>query len=214
MSEVTAYLLRFRTPVSVFTGLGISGLVDRTVTRNQDGLPCISGSTVKGRWRFFAERLLRGNSLPSDLWLHADNQPWCKDRHTACTLCRLFGNPSLPALLQVGQGELLEADRQLFGALLRHSPNPVVHPDAELRPGIALSRRRRVAVPDHLFFDEVIPAVQFRGPLRLIEADLNPNRRQLEITFLKAAGCLVESLGARKAGGRGALEGGIQVMGV
>jgi hypothetical protein len=27
------YYLRFRTPVSVFTGLGIAGLLDRTVVR-------------------------------------------------------------------------------------------------------------------------------------------------------------------------------------
>lgn len=210
MSEISRYTLRFRTPVSVFTGLGIAGLVDRTVTRNQQGLVCIHGSTVKGRWRFFAERLLR-SSPPKELRLHADGEPLCKDRNTACTLCRLFGNPAIPALLRVGQAELDENYQPLFADLLQQNVNPVVHPDAELRPGIALSRRRRVALPNHLFFDEAVPAVQFRGPLQLMEPDPDLNRRQREITFLKAAARLVDGLGARKAGGRGALEGGIQV---
>ena len=43
------YMLEFRGPLSIFTGLGIAGLVDRTVVRGSDGLPNVPGSTVKGR---------------------------------------------------------------------------------------------------------------------------------------------------------------------
>ena len=57
------YVLKFRTPVAVFTGLGIAGLLDRTVVRDSNKKPYIPGSTVKGRLRFFAERMLRSGEL-------------------------------------------------------------------------------------------------------------------------------------------------------
>ena len=74
------YRLSFASPVSVFSGLSVAGLVDRMVMRTVDGLPYIPGSTVKGRWRFTAERLLRTNgSNPSfkgqGLFCHGENQP-------------------------------------------------------------------------------------------------------------------------------------------
>jgi CRISPR/Cas system CSM-associated protein Csm3 (group 7 of RAMP superfamily) len=167
------YTLSFRAPVSIFTGLGIAGLVDhtvvrkanRTMMRKADGLPYIPGSTVKGRLRFFAERVLRSSSPPAGLSLHGSNQPHCKAVDSACTLCRLFGNPAIPALLQVGQASLIPRWDTLFQELLKTRHNPVLRPDAEIRPGIALSRSRRTALPDHLFFDEAVPAVTFSAEL-------------------------------------------------
>ena len=39
------YALTFRAPVGVFTGLGIAGLVDRTVVRDADGVPWWASGT-------------------------------------------------------------------------------------------------------------------------------------------------------------------------
>ena len=141
----------------------MAGLVDRTVVREANGLPYIPGSTVKGRLRFFAERVLRSSSPPAGLSLHGSNQPHCKAVYSACTLCRLFGNPAIPALLQVGQASLIPRWDTLLQELLKPRHNPVLRPDVEIRPGIALSRSRRTALPDHLFFDEAVPAVTFSG---------------------------------------------------
>lgn len=200
------YTLTFRAPVSIFTGLGIAGLVDRTVVRDAGGLPYIPGSSVKGRLRFFAERLLQAGSLPHGYRLHAQNQPLCKEVDNACTFCRLFGNPSIPALLRVGQASLIPPWHDLFRQLLKVNSNPVVHPDVEIRPGIALSRLRRTALPDHLFFDEAVPAITFSGRL-FLDVRVTPQ----ETHFLIGVGTLVDALGARKATGRGALEGGIRI---
>ncbi|MGH8613416.1 MAG: RAMP superfamily CRISPR-associated protein [Gammaproteobacteria bacterium] len=199
------YTLTFRAPVSIFTGLGIAGLVDRTVVRKADNLPYIPGSTVKGRLRFFAERLLR-SSPPQGFILHEPDQPHCKALATACTICRLFGNPAMPAMLRVGQAMPAPPWDTLFLELLTADHNPVLRPDVEIRPGIALSRSRRTALPDHLFFDETVPAITFSGSM-LLEASVNPDER----LFLIGTGRLVDALGARKSAGRGALEGGVQI---
>lgn len=202
------YTLTFRTPVGVFTGLGIAGLVDRTVVRDSQDIPCIPGSTVKGRLRFFAERLLLSGSLPEGIDFHGGGNPHCKEPASACTLCRLFGNPSLPAFLRVSQASLQEPWRSLAQKLLRKDGNPVVRSDVEVRPGIAISRVRRSALPDHLFFDEAVPAgLELAGTI-LYTGEI----RKAEEAFLIGAGRLVDALGARKAAGRGALDGGVRIL--
>ena len=157
------YTLCFRSPASVFSGLAVAGLVDLMVIRNHDGLPIIPGSSVKGRWRFFAERLARSkpDNILDSIKIHPMNKPHCKAKDKACTICRLFGNPSLPSLLWVGDAVLDHETAKYFRNLLGRNTNPVIHPDTEIRPGVALSRRRRAALPGHLFFDEAVPAVTF-----------------------------------------------------
>jgi CRISPR/Cas system CSM-associated protein Csm3 (group 7 of RAMP superfamily) len=188
----------------------VAGLVDRMVMRTVDGLPYIPGSTVKGRWRFTAERLLRTNgSNPSfkgqGLFCHGENQPECSLGEGPCTICRLFGCSTRPGIVWVGQAELEECLRGLIQELLARNPNPVVHPDTELRPGIALSRHLRTALGDHLFFDEVLPArLSLAGEVMINDA-LAPT----EEGFLRASAALTDRLGGRKAVGRGALRGGI-----
>lgn len=203
------YTLSFRSPVSIFTGLGIAGLVDRTVVRGANTLPYIPGSTVKGRLRFFSERLLRASPRPASFRfrVHDPNQPHCKVPATACTICRLFGNPAIPATLRVGQAMPVPPWDTLFQQLLMAEHNPVFQPDVEIRPGIALSRSRRTALADHLFFDEAVPAITFSGSM-LLDASVNPEER----TFFIGAGKLVDALGARKSAGRGVLEEGIQIL--
>jgi CRISPR/Cas system CSM-associated protein Csm3 (group 7 of RAMP superfamily) len=211
------YYLRFRTPVSVFTGLGIAGLLDRTVVRaakwrpspsqaGEKGLPYIPGSTVKGRLRFFADRMLRSAPPSGGCWLHPDKGVICKNLDRACTSCKLFGNPAIPALLQVSDALLDPTWQALIRTSLAGNHNPVVCPDVEIRPGIALSRKRRTALGDHLFFDEVVPPLTFSGKLLL---DARVSRKERD--FLIQAATLVDGLGARKCAGRGRLEGGIHI---
>ena len=204
------YKLDFQSSVSIFSGLAVAGLVDRMVARNDRGLPYIPGSTIKGRWRFFAERFLHSlpkKEVPDDLKIHDKDGPFCKDIETACTICRLFGNPTLPSLIWIGQAVLDTKLQPLFEDLLKQNHNPVVHPDVELRPGIALSRIRRAALPDHLFFEEAVPPAVFFGKI-LVNGTLSDS----EIKLLHASATLVDRLGGRKAVGRGILKKGIQII--
>lgn len=203
---VYKYSLTFRAPVGIFTGLGMAGLVDRTMVRDAHGLPYIPGSSVKGRLRFFAERVLRTGSGPQGYRLHDVQAPLCKEVGDACIFCRLFGNPAIPALIHVGQASPAAPWDTLLQEVQSSDPNPVLHRDAELRPGIALSRTRRTALPNHLFFDELVPAITFAGKL-FLDSRVKPAEKR----FLTAVGSLVDALGARKAAGRGRLEGGIRL---
>lgn len=206
--RVYDYALTFRAPVGVFTGLGIAGLLDRAIVRDAVGMPYMPGASVKGRLRFFTERLLRAGSLPAGYRIHTiDDQPLCKVEAHACTLCHLFGNPALTAWVRVGQASPEAHWKRLLRNLyLVGQENPVLHRDAEVRPGIAVSRLRRTALPDHLFFDEVVPAITFTGRLYL-----DTRLSSAEIHLLTQVGRLVDALGARKAVGRGRLEGGIRI---
>lgn len=203
------YTLTFESPVGVFSGLGIAGLVDRTVLRDAGGLPSIPGSTVKGRLRFFAERLLRSGLSPEGCRIHRPDGPQCRILEKACTVCRLFGNSSIPALLRVGPASPAAPWEDLLRGMLEADPNPVVHSDVEIRPGLALSRVRRTALGDHLFFDEAVPAaITFSGRLRLAG-----EVGEAEERFLSGVARAVDALGARKGAGRGRLEGGIRIHG-
>src|SRR5215831_16622769 len=83
MPEVVyTYTIMFRSPVGVFTGLGVAGLVDRTMVREADGLPYIPGSSVKGRLRFFADRLLKSGTLPNGYRIHAPHPRLQCERET------------------------------------------------------------------------------------------------------------------------------------
>lgn len=204
MSERLPYTLTFRSPIGIFTGLGIAGLTDRTVVRRASGLPFIPGSTVKGRLRFFASRALANGHAPEPFRVHGPDEPHCKDRERACTLCRLFGNPAIPALLRFGDAEPAGDVREILVRLREASGNPVVSADAEIRPGVAVSRRRKTALRDHLFFDETVGPFTFHGVV--IAAN---GLRAEEKVFLRGVGRMVDALGARKSSGRGGLDGGI-----
>lgn len=206
MTEWT-YTLKFRSSVSVFSGLAVAGLVDRMVIRNHKGLPFIPGSSVKGRWRFFAERLLQNDGLPDDLKIHKTGEPLCKNLKSRCTLCKFFGSPAFPSMLFVGQAELNETIKGHFENLLEQNPNPVIHLDSELRPGTAISRISRTTLKDHLFFSEAVPPVIFSGKV-IINGTLNDNEEKL----LKASARLVDRIGGRKSVGMGGLDGGIRIV--
>lgn len=206
--ENRSYILNFQSPTSVFSGLAVAGLVDRMVTRNQEQLPIIPGSSVKGRWRFFAERLARAkpDNVSGPITLH-QGDAHCKSSGNACTICKLFGNPAIPGLLWVGDAELDTETAREIKRLLARGANPVINHDTEIRPGIALSRVRRDALPGHLFFDEAVPAVTFTGDV-MIREKLNKTEEQ----FFKASARLVDRIGGRKAVGRGTLANGIEFI--
>ncbi len=209
MADRPHYRLVFEAPVSIMTGLGIAGLVDRTVVRGRDRLPYLPGSSVKGRLRYFARRLLLSGVAPAPYRIHAGDRPACKGVDSACTLCRLFGNGAIPSLIRVGDAHSREPWAGLFRQFLGQVPSATVRPDVEIRPGIAISRQRRVVLGDHLFFDEVVPELEFEGKLRL-GVGVTADERQ----FLTAVGHAVDALGARKAAGRGRLKGGVEIRGV
>jgi Uncharacterized protein predicted to be involved in DNA repair (RAMP superfamily) len=104
----------------------------------------VPATSLKGFLRHRAECLLR--SLGVEVCLGPDPAAMCSDPRNACPVCRVFGGPRLSSVLKFSDL------RPVPGDLQPASGEPV----GQIRSGVALSRYRRAAFPEHLFFAEVV----------------------------------------------------------
>lgn len=112
--------------------------VDKALARDAEGRQVIPATTVKGFLRERAEILLRA-------WGHAvclgpEPANMCGGR-TPCLVCQVFGNPRSPSALRFADGLLL------------------VEMGSAVRSGVAISRHRRAAYPQRLFFIETTDSI-------------------------------------------------------
>ncbi|GAB4405951.1 MAG: RAMP superfamily CRISPR-associated protein [Anaerolineales bacterium] len=114
-------------------------MVDKSLARNAEGNFVIPATSVKGFLREKAEVLLR--TWGRDTCLGPDPAGMCSGP-TLCLVCRVFGNPRHASPL--------------------HFADVVLARDAEMEPqirsGVGISRQRRAAYPQHLFFLETTQA--------------------------------------------------------
>ncbi len=107
---------------------------DKALARRYDGTYVLPATSLKGALREQAERLLRGH-------VHICTAPapaqMCQDPNHLCLVCRVFGNPKRPAPLRFTDMDLDQKPET-----------------TRIRAGVAISRRRRAAVPQRLYFVE------------------------------------------------------------
>ncbi|GBD08603.1 hypothetical protein HRbin22_00844 [Candidatus Thermoflexus japonica] len=108
--------------------------VDKAMARAPNGTLALPATTLKGFLREKAEILLRA-------WGHRvcvgpEPKRLCKGPEL-CLVCRVFGSPRRPSPLHFSDGHLITEET-----------NPSV------RAGVAISRHRRAAFPQRLFFVE------------------------------------------------------------
>jgi CRISPR/Cas system CSM-associated protein Csm3 (group 7 of RAMP superfamily) len=145
------------TPLNIAGAPADNPLVDTPLLReyranNRDSRILLSASTIKGKLRGEAERLLRtfkaGNELcegrrPERMcpafWWDKNSSP----QDGLCLVCRLFGSPWQPSNL-------------VFSDVTAQN---VRTDDTVVRPGIGLSRVRGTVQEDLLFFVETTPAL-------------------------------------------------------
>lgn len=113
--------------------------VDKALARDVHGRPVIPATTIKGFLREKAEILLRSWGQP--VCLGPEPGGMCKD-HPFCRICRAFGNPRFPSPLRFGDGH----------------PADELSDRTDVRSGVAISRHRRGAFPQRLFFIETMPS--------------------------------------------------------
>jgi len=135
--------------------------VDKATARNADGTLIIPGSTLKGRIRWECERIARALGWEvCDAPLPATMCPYFwRDRgepqeNHFCDLCRMFGSAGKASALWFGDATLKEDEeiRKILPgkkSVAEHRPF-----DAQIRPGVSLSRARRTALSERLFFTE------------------------------------------------------------
>jgi CRISPR-associated protein Csm3 len=146
------------------------GQVDRSVVQGLNGLPYIPASTLKGRVRDMAERLLKtlghakicNGPLP-DFMCPANGRA-----ETPCLICKTFGTTGLSSVS--GQTGLIWRDapacdenEKELSARSMHEANDYFY----ARTQVQLSRPRGVALAKHLFtVENTIENLLYKGRVR------------------------------------------------
>lgn len=144
--------------------------VDKATARDADAKLIIPGSTLKGRIRWECERIARAlgwqvcnapqpdNMCPYFGQQHGWSEEWC-------IVCETFGASRRRSALWFGDAALVDDER------LRNTPvwqscksaNERRPFDAQVRSGVSISRARRAAFSERLFFTETsAPNARFR----------------------------------------------------
>lgn len=170
--------------------------VDKATSRDADGKLIIPGSTLKGRLRWECERIARAldwqvceapqpDNMCPYYWHHRGIQ---EDRF--CSLCAIFGAPSKPSPLSFSDATLSKGDERLQNTpvfQLRRSVNERRPFDAQIRPGVSISRSRRAALSERLFFLETsAPNARFRFKATIEGVGLSDQQRALLLAGLRS----------------------------
>lgn len=132
---------RWRITAKVDTALcigdsGASGTIaDRTTIKTSDGKLYIPASTLKGIWRHACEAIAKGQGKCVCNSPRAESM--CLTAH--CIICQIFGSPNRESSIYIND---LIIDTDLETQL------------TEIRNGVTINRRRRVAEDQRLYFTE------------------------------------------------------------
>lgn len=169
--------------------------VDKGTARDGDQKLIIPGSTLKGRLRWECERIARAldwevcdaprpdNMCPYH-WHHRGTN---EDRF--CDVCQIFGATAKRSPLRFHDATLKE------DANLRNTPilqrgkgvNERRPFDAQIRPGVSISRERRVAFSERLFFTETsAPNARFRFELTIEGENLDAKHLALLLAAIRS----------------------------
>lgn len=198
------------TALCVGAGGSSGSQADKPILKTANGRLVIPASQLKGRLRHECEKLTRSLGWPTcespvaqtmcpQVGLdHEAFQHSHYDLGTAfadgrkqyhCLICQLFGNPALPAQVQLSDLVCTEPAENI--------------PDV-LRPGVTINRRRRTAEEKKLYFLETSPAnaqLTFTGSI-MLEPTLPEFAKVLLVAGLKH----IHALGGGKSTGLGWLQ--------
>lgn len=136
--------------------------IDKATTRDADGKLLIPGSTLKGRLRWECERIARALDWDVCQSPQADNMCPYYWHHRSeqegrfCDVCQIFGSSARRSVLWFGNATLKDDERLRSTPVLQcgKSVNERRPFDAQIRPGVSISRARRAAFSERLFFTE------------------------------------------------------------
>ncbi len=176
-------------------------LVDRTVAVDEQGVPYLPASSVRGRVRAHLERLLHALGLPAC----TPPRPALMCPHAGlegtvdgyCLACRLFGSPWREAAVTVEDFRLL--------------PGPYIPEGGGwekvmvVRSGVGIGRKLGTVREERLFFTEAVPRAVGDEELRFA-GEMEVRAEPEVVGWLVAATRLVTHLGGHKARGLGRVE--------
>ena len=145
MPEAVAFAIEIitLTPLSVGAGGSSGTRADKSIVRDGLGRPLLPGSQLKGRLRHAAEALLAGLDRPVPTSFDDDDSPDNLIR-------QIFGSPMHRSPLRFA-----DLRCRLDDAALDLDAHPVPgHRLSEIRPSVAINRRRRTAEDKLLMIQE------------------------------------------------------------
>lgn len=189
--------LELLTPLHIGTGYGLAGYIDARTLTDYEGYPYIPGSSLKGRLRYYLQRLQstlgRGQGKPDPL-------------------VNLFGKEDKVGGLFFTDLRLDEAWANLVQRLRSRTDRetPVEGLLTQRQTNVMLSRLRGVAVEQRLFTVETVPPhLRFDGRIRGHLGDrgrtvsINGGHYPRDLALLVAASRALTHLGGRKSRGLG-----------
>lgn len=111
--------------------------VDKALARDANGKPVLPATTIKGFLREKAELLLQSWGQP--VCIGPEPGQMCEHQNL-CRVCQVFGHPRRPSPLRFEDGHLSDETGE--------------YEDTDVRSGVAISRYRRAAYGQRLFFIE------------------------------------------------------------
>lgn len=168
--------------------------VDKATARDGDQKLIIPGSSLKGVLRWECERIARALGWevceppsPEDMCPYYWYRRGVRGERF-CDVCLIFGTASRPSPLTFSDAVLKEE---------RFSGTPIVEPgrevderrsyDSQVRPGVSISRTRRVAFGERLFFTETsAPNARFKFVSVIEGEDLEPRRKALLLAGVRS----------------------------
>lgn len=219
MSSLTSARVDLRVRVQMLSdwhigmGAGRQHSIDRLITRDQNGLPYIPASTMRGIWRDAAERLAFGLD-------DGNNGAWTE------LVAQLFGSqvhPGQPDDVAAIKAPLASAlycgSLHLAPELISElgGPNNADLRDATtfIKPGVAIDPHSGMAKGDHLRFEEVaIGGHVVFGTASLDAARLGSFVKDDAVAVLVASAALIERLGAKRRRGLGRCSVAVEANGV
>jgi CRISPR/Cas system CSM-associated protein Csm3 (group 7 of RAMP superfamily) len=162
-------------------------LVDRPLQLDEQGLPVIPASSVRGRIRAHLERLLPAFGLP----VCSPPRPELMCPHARvpdgfCLACRVFGSPRRDAAV-------------LFNDLKVQPIRPLFNFPQRIQ--VSISRRLNTAQAERLFSSETTPFSE--NVQSVFAGQISGRAEPVELGWMIAAIALVEHIGGDKARGLG-----------
>ncbi len=201
------YRIYLATPMHIGTGMGYAKMIDDMVTRAGPArgagarLPCLPGSSIKGKARSRCE------ALASTLRLKICGERKCK--MNPCIVCRIFGTAFSPGGLQFSDA-LLDRKMSVFARLPGSSRESAADPFAlsAVRAGNKMERATRTVEPDFLFsIEHTADQLQYEGSIKGQVDDRNSQELNLRMPlegWLLTVGLLsVDKVGGLRSRGMG-----------
>jgi len=158
---------------------------DKALALSTEGTPILPATTIKGHLRDRAEVLLR--TWGYRVCLPPAPATMCLEEEL-CLACQVFGNPRYSSPLRFRDGRFVQ------------------DPDTMVRSGVSISRSRRAALPQRLFFLETTDS-QPGEVVATIEGDFaDPELAQQATALIVLAGRSGFAIGAGRTRGLGWLE--------